>query len=51
MLGERAADLSDGGEGRTRRLLAAAEAGLAAGLPSQVAGSYSDCSNTSVTVR
>ena len=32
---QRAANLSEGGPARTRRLLAAAEAGLAAGLPSE----------------
>ncbi len=32
---QRAAELSDPGEGRTRRLIAAAAAGLAAGLPEQ----------------
>ncbi len=35
LISQRAAELSEPGDGRTRRLLAAAEAGLAAGLPAE----------------
>ncbi len=35
LINQRAAELSEPGDGRTRRLLAAAEAGLAAGLPTE----------------